>query len=73
MEIGERVQIPVGLLEFNNGSNTIWIQGNEGSTILRIKCTGKIVTDQYTNSPTSHADLIVEGDINFCISNDVLL
>lgn len=70
MESGERIQIPVGLLEFIVDGNTIWIQGNDGATVLRIKCTGKIKADVCDTSPFSHADAIVEGDINFCVSKD---
>ena len=68
--IGSRIGVPVCLMEFNNGSNTIWIQSPEGATILRIKCKGKINIDQCNNSPTSHSDIIVEGDINICLSED---
>ena len=32
-----RVQIPVGLLEFEEGGDTIWIQGATGGTTMRIK------------------------------------
>lgn len=70
-EIGERVQIPAALLEFNVGSKTIWIQSPEGATILRIKCTGTISVDMCKNSPTSHADADVQGDIHFCLSEDI--
>jgi len=66
----ERVCIPVGLLEFNVGSNTIWIQSPEGGTTLRIKRTGKINVDVCQNSPISHSDILVSGDIEFCLSND---
>lgn len=65
-----RVQIPVGVLEFNAGSNTIWIQSAEGATTLRIKCSGKIIVEMCKDSPISHCDILVNGDINFCISND---
>ena len=68
---GDRVQIPVGLLEFTEGGHTIWVQSPEGGTTLRIKCKGSIKIDQCTNSPLSHCDIIVDGDINFCISEDV--
>jgi len=73
MEQGQRVQIPVALLEFNEGSHTIWVQSPEGGTVLRIKCTGKITSEQCTNSPISHSDIIVNGDINMCLSTDVEL
>lgn len=67
---GDRITIEVGALEFNFNSNTIWIQSPQGGTTLRIKCTGKINVDQCSNSPISHCDIIVNGDINFCLSED---
>lgn len=67
---GDRISIKVGLIEFNNGSNTIWIQSPNGGTTMRIKCTGKINIEQCNNSPLSHCDIIVNGDINFCLSED---
>lgn len=63
------VSIPVKALEFMKGSHTIWIQSIYGTT-LRIKCTGKINTDVCENSPISHCDIMVNGDINFCLSGD---
>ncbi len=68
--IGDRVHVPVSDLEFNVKGNTIWIQSPQGATILRIKCKGKINIDMCKNSPSSHSDIIVEGDINFCLSED---
>lgn len=70
MENGERVQIPVGMLEFTEGGNTIWVQSPEGGTTMRIKCTGKITSEICSTSPISHVDLIVHGDINICLSQD---
>jgi hypothetical protein len=64
-----RITIPVQLVEFEDGGNTIWIQSEVGTTV-RIKCTGKIKTETCEVSPISHLDLIVEGDINFCLSKD---
>ncbi len=69
---GERVVIPVCAIEFNVASNTIWIQSSEGGTALRIKCTGKINIDQCKNSPISHSDIMVDGDIEFCLSEDAV-
>ena len=69
---GERITIPVEAIEFNNGSHTIWVQGKSGGTTMRIKCTGKINTDVCQNSPISHCDLMVDGDINFCLSEDAI-
>jgi len=63
-----RIQIQVGLLEFNAGSNTIWIQSDEGATTLRIKCSGRINIERCKDSPVSHCDILVDGDINFCIN-----
>lgn len=70
MKQGIRIQVPVAQLEYVEGSHTIWIHSPQGATVLRIKCTGKITSDQCKNSPTSHGDIIVEGDIQMCISED---
>ena len=73
IEEGQRVLIPVDCIEFNSESHTIWVQGKQGGTTMRIKCTGKINTDVCQNSPISHCDIIVNGDINFCLSQDAEL
>jgi hypothetical protein len=62
--------IPVAQIEFHERSNTIWIHNVEGGTAMRIKCTGKINVEHCKVSPQSHCDIIVQGDINFCISED---
>ncbi len=67
---GTKISIPVCEIEFRVGSNTIWIHSPTGGTTLRIKCKGKINVDQCENSPISHSDIIVDGDINFCVSED---
>jgi len=65
-----RIAIPAALIEFDDGGNTIWIQGPEGATILRIKCTGRIAVEKCDTSPVSHADMMVEGDVSICCSDD---
>lgn len=70
-EPGERITIPAGALEFNVDGNTIWVQSPLGGTILRLKCSGKIQVDKCQNSPISHSDIMVDGDIDFCLSEDV--
>lgn len=72
IESGTKIEIPVGALEFYIGQSTIWIQSPLGATTLRIKCTGKINVDHCDTSPVSHCDIIVQGDINFCISEDAI-
>jgi hypothetical protein len=59
--------IKVSEIEFHEGQQTIWVHGRDGTTALRIKCTGKIVVDSACISPVAHADMIVHGDINICI------
>ena len=56
-------------LEFEEGGNTIWIHGPDGGTLLRIKCSGQITTKRCA-SPIAHADVIVDGDIEFCVPTD---
>lgn len=67
-----RVQIPVGVLEFDADGHTIWVQSADGTTTMRIKCSGKINIERCKNSPFSHCDIYLQGDINFCISGDAL-
>ena len=59
--------IPVEVLEFHEGGNTLWIHGPEGGTVLRLKTTGKITSKKCATSPISHVDIMVEGDIEICI------
>jgi hypothetical protein len=60
-----RIQLEALGLEFDEGGNTIWIHGPEG-TVLRIKCSGRI-TATRCSAPGPHADVIVAGDIAFCV------
>lgn len=62
-----RIAIPVGLMEFDVGGHTIWVHSNQGATVLRIKCTGKITVDEVCQNSVPHADLMVQGDIEICI------
>lgn len=61
-----RVEIPVALVEFEEGGHTIWVQSAAG-TVLRIKCTGKIVVDERCQNNVAHADMMVQGDIDICL------
>lgn len=63
-----RIQLEAVGLEFDEGGNTIWIHGPEG-TLLRIKCSGRI-TVKECSAPCAHADIQVEGDIAFCVPLD---
>jgi hypothetical protein len=66
--MSRRIQLDAVGLEFDEGGNTIWIHGSQG-TILRVKCTGRI-TAKACSSPSAHADLVVNGDIEFCVPSD---
>lgn len=65
INVGERIQIDVLAIEYVEGSNTIWIHGLCG-TVLRIKTTGKIITDDDCNAPGPHGDVMATGDIKIC-------
>lgn len=54
-------------VEFHEGQQTVWVHAPDGTTMLRIKCTGKIKVNEECVSPVAHCDMIVEGDINFCM------
>jgi len=72
MKQGEIVKIKVAELEFVNGGNTIWVHSPLGGTVLRIKFSGKITMEQCKDSPISHADAMVDGGINICVSTDLI-
>lgn len=63
-----RIQLEAVGLEFNEGGNTIWIHGPHG-TILRVKCSGR-VTATRCSAPGPHADVLVEGNITFCVPEE---
>ena len=60
-----RIQLEAVGLEFDEGGNTIWVHG-PGGTLLRIKCSGRITVNECS-APCAHADVMVEGDIAFCV------
>lgn len=64
------ITIPVSQIQFAEGGNTLWVHGPHGGTTIRIKCSGKIITDICKNSPISHCDIIVPGNIEICLSED---
>lgn len=61
-----RVTIPASGVEFVDGGDTIWVHGTDGSTILRIKALGGIVTRACGTGP-SHGDIMIEGPVHICI------
>jgi hypothetical protein len=62
-----RVHIPVAMAEFDDSGNTIWIHAPNGSTVFRIKCTGKFIIDESCNNNVAHSDILVDGDIEICL------
>ena len=66
------VKIDVVQIEFNEGGNTLWVHGPQGNTVFRLKVSGKITGKACTTSPDmgSHADLMADGDLVFCLGND---
>jgi hypothetical protein len=59
--------IPVAELDVREGYHTIWVNGPDGGTVLRIKCTGKVKIREHCENICAHADLIVSGDIEICM------
>lgn len=64
---GDRIVLPVAQIEFCHGANTLWVHAPDGSTLLRIKASGKIRATACDTSPVSHGDIMVDGDITVCI------
>jgi hypothetical protein len=62
-----RVVIPVVEVEFEEGGNTLWIHAADGTTPLRFKATGKITSQVCKNSPVTHGDAMIDGDLCICI------
>lgn len=61
-----RIEIPVVVIEFDEGGHTIWVQFQKGATILRIKCTDTLKVLRDCENIVSHADILVPGDIAEC-------
>lgn len=68
---GERVTIAASQIEFVEGGTTLWIHGPTGSTILRLKVTGKVMTAKCETSPVPHGDAIITGDLTICMPKRV--
>jgi hypothetical protein len=66
-----RIQLETVGLEFEEGGNTIWVHGPEGGTLLRIKCSGRIVV-KSCSAPSAHADVRISGDIEFCVPSETV-
>lgn len=64
-----RYEIPVAMLEFDESGHTIWIQGPDGSTILRIKMKDGIEVRPNCDAGIAHADMIGEGRLTICVNN----
>lgn len=66
-----RIQIPVSMLEFDEGGNTVWIHGPQGATVLRIKTMKKITVGKTDcENICSHSDILVQDGIEFCLAED---
>lgn len=63
-----RYQIPVCILEFDEGGHTLWVQSPEGATVLRLKTLGgKIEVSHGCQNPVAHVDIMTTGNIEICI------
>lgn len=67
-----RIQIPVSILEFDEGGNTIWVHGPAGATVLRLKTMKAISVNLDCENICSHVDVICDESIEVCLTDDVL-
>ena len=68
-----RIKIPVEILEFDEGGNTIWIHGPAGATVLRLKTMKSISVNRECQNICSHVDVICHDEIEVCVAEDVLV
>lgn len=61
-----RIQIPVTLLEFDEGGTTLWVHGPDGSTVLRLKAK-KITKKRGCENICAHVDIIVDTNVEVCM------
>lgn len=64
------ITLPACQIQFTDGGNTLWVHAPDGSTTLRIKTTGKFSMEYCGVSPTSHGDMLIEGDHVICIGTE---
>lgn len=69
MAAGDRHYIPVAMLEFVEGGNTLWVHNSQGGTVLRIACT-KVAVKNGCSNTCAHADMRVQGTVEICIPLD---
>lgn len=60
--------IEVACIEFDEGGNTLWVQGKNG-TVLRLKTMRGKFTSKACEAG-SHADAIIEGDVHICLGKE---
>jgi hypothetical protein len=64
------IKIPVLLMEFVEGGRAIWIHNKQGSTVLRIQCTGAVRLHKGCTNISPHADINVVGNIEVCVPSE---
>lgn len=70
-EQSTRHQVEVVELEFDEGGHTLWVHSPKGATVLRIKCSGKIILERSCRNIVAHSDIYVQGDITVCVPGEV--
>lgn len=65
-KISGRITVPVAVMEFDVGGNTIWVQSING-TVLRLKITGSISVEVCGDNPCSHLDVTVRDSVTVCL------
>ena len=61
------IDIPVAVVQVDDGGRAIWVHDENGSTVLRIQCTGKVIVKRDCTNICAHADINVIGDIEVCV------
>ena len=67
------IDIPVAVVQVADGGRAIWVHDENGSTVLRIQCTGKVLLRHGCSNKCAHADINVTGDIKVCVPDGVAI
>lgn len=61
------LEIPVEMLQIDDGGRAMWLHDENGSTVMRLQTTGIITLNHKCTNNCPHVDIRVSGDIEICV------